>query len=279
MIDLSKLLLLEAHKNVIFDLAGGIDFIEKYWESPDDMWWIEIEQRYKDFRNHNRRNNKVPGSSSFKKWTRVPGSDGKGNGNHVGYVIIRGRTKEEAKKSLLNAVVHLNPWAAQKFGKKIVTSNGYMEAIIDVCNFFFARAYMTINKRSINSVLDRAKSDVKVGLFKGREFHHRAGQPKEGNDGQVDWDKERPILFIDCDIEDEGGRRELDSFLKKNNIDIIRKIESHDGVHYFTTDTRVLNLDFSWLDRKYRVNNRRIDDPMVLVKHDAKMLLYSPCGY
>ena len=164
-------LLFESHLKVVDNINDIVKLVGDTWESPDDIWWIKIESRLKDHLGYNRRNN----PQQKKWWSRVPGPDGTSRENHVGYVIVRGANKEACQRSILNAVVHLNPWAAKQCGVKSVYSNGNAEAIKLVCNYFFARSYITINKRSMNDTIGVSRRDKKTGLFKGREFHHRAG--------------------------------------------------------------------------------------------------------
>jgi len=264
----------EEHLKVVDNISEIIDLIGQYWTSPDDMWWINIDSRKKDFRNFNKRET----NKHNQKWfSRVNRTDGTHRENHVGYVLVRGRTKEAAQNSLRNCVVHLNPWAADMCGTDAVYSNGNAEALKIVCNRFFARSYITINKRSIKKIIHISRLDKTKGLFKGREFHHRAGQIKSGIDSSgVDWGKEYPLGLIDCDIDIPQAHRELENYLSQNNVHIIKKRQSHDGMHYIVPITDVQGLDFSFMD-KYATNNRP-GDPNVLFKPDAKIPVYSAIG-
>lgn len=264
----------EEHLKVVDNISEIIDLIGQYWTSPDDMWWINIDSRKKDFRNFNKRET----NKHNQKWfSRVNRTDGTHRENHVGYVLVRGRTKEAAQNSLRNCVVHLNPWAADMCGTDAVYSNGNAEALKIVCNRFFARSYITINKRSIKKIIRISRLDKTKGLFKGREFHHRAGQIKSGIDSSgVDWGKEYPLGLIDCDIDIPQAHRELENYLSQNNVHIIKKRQSHDGMHYIVPITDVQGLDFSFMD-KYATNNRP-GDPNVLFKPDAKIPVYSAIG-
>lgn len=264
----------EEHLKVVDNISEIIDLIGQYWTSPDDMWWINIDSRKKDFRNFNKRET----NKHNQKWfSRVNRTDGTHRENHVGYVLVRGRTKEACQNSLKNAVVHLNPWAADMCGTDTVYSNGNAEALKIVCNRFFARSYITINKRSIKKIIRISRLDKTKGLFKGREFHHRAGQIKSGIDSSgVDWGKEYPLGLIDCDIDIPQAHRELENYLSQNNVHIIKKRQSHDGMHYIVPITDVQGLDFSFMD-KYATNNKP-GDPNVLFKPDAKIPVYSAIG-
>ena len=264
----------EEHLKVVDNIDEIIDLIGQYWTSPDDMWWINIDSRKKDFRNFNKREH----NKRNQKWfSRVNHTDGTHRENHVGYVLVRGRTKEACQNSLRNCVVHLNPWAADMCGTDTVYSNGHAEALKIVCNRFFARSYITINKRSIKKIIRISRLDKTKGLFKGREFHHRAGQIKAGVDKSgVDWGKEYPLGLIDCDIDIPEAHKELENYLAQNNVQIIKKRQSHDGMHYIVPIDDVKGLDFSFMD-KYATNNRP-GDPNVLFKPDAKIPVYSAIG-
>ena len=264
--------LIEEHVNIVRNFNSAAKIIEQQWTSPDDFWWVKIEQRYKDFRSYNGRRNDI----QFKFWKQINKIDGTDRENHVGYAIIRGNSKESAVKCLKNITVHLNPWAAKSYGQDIVTSEGNSFAIIDVCNLFYARAYMTINKRSLKTTVAKARDSKSKGMFKMREFHHAAGQMKVGNDGTHNWEQERPWTLIDCDIDDTVQQQKLEQFLADNGIKIDGMDMSHDGKHYYISDPRVRTLDFSpFLNAQ---TNNRPGDPAVLAKGDASMLLYSPCG-
>lgn len=264
----------EEHLRVVDNIDEVIDLIGKYWTSPDDMWWINIDSRKKDYRNHNKREN----DRYNKKWfKRVNHTDGTHRENHVGYILVRGRTKEDCQNSLKNCVVHLNPWAANMCGTDSIYSNGNAEALKIACNRFFARAYININKRSIKRIIRISRLDKERGLFKGREFHHRAGQIKSNIDTSgVDWSKEYPLGLIDCDIDIPEAHKELEKYLSQNSVNIIKKRQSHDGMHYIVPIKDVQNLDFRFMD-KYATNNRP-GDPNVLFKPDAKMIVYSAIG-
>ena len=268
--------LMEDHLKIVDNIDDIISLIDEYWESPDDAWWIKIESRLKDFKGYNRRNPK----KKPKFWKQVNGPDGTKRENHVGYVIVRGATKEACIRSLKNAVVHLNPWAARIIHSRIMYSNGNADAIRQVCRFFFARAYITINKRSLQSTIDRSRLDKQTGMFKGREFHHRIGQTRTGIDSAgVNWSINRPLGLIDCDIDNVQAQKELDDYLKKNNVRVLLRKQSHDGMHYVISIKDAENLDFSFLNNNRRyVTNNRPNDPSVLFKPDANLLLYSAVG-
>ena len=269
---------LNEHTTIVNQLDNAEAIIRKQWTGPDDMWWIKIDQRFKDFRHYNKRH-----PQTTRMWARVNGKDhmdGTPRENHVGYVIVRGRTVDDAIASLKNACVHLHPWAARQYGTNLVKSQGNIEAIKEVCNLFYARAYMTINKRSISDVVSISKSDKanNMDFDKHREFHHRAGQPKHGiSSSGRDWEAERPWTLVDCDIDDAQGQKELEDLMSKNGITPFASGLSHDGKHYITDNPKIKNLDFSPVFSKYPTLNRP-GDPPILAKGDASLLLYSPCG-
>lgn len=268
-----QMLIDESHLKVVDNIDEVVKLLESGWKSGDDVWWVKIEARLKDYKKYNMRNpNRKP-----KWWKQVNGPDGTKRENHVGYVIVRGATKEACVRSLKNAVVHLNPWAARQIGSKTVYSNGNAEAIRMVCNNFFARAYITINSRSMQNTIDKARDDKKNGLFRGREFHHRVGQSRSGIDPSgVNWTVNRPLGLIDCDVDDVQAQQELDNYLASKGIQPLFRKPSHDGMHYVIKIKDAEGLDFSFMD-KYATGNRA-GDPNVLFKPDANLLLYSAIG-
>lgn len=268
-----QMLIDESHLKVVDNIDEVVKLLESGWKSGDDVWWVKIEARLKDYKKYNMRNpNRKP-----KWWKQVNGPDGTKRENHVGYVIVRGATKEACVRSLKNAVVHLNPWAARQIGSKTIYSNGNAEAIRMVCNNFFARAYITINSRSMQSTIDKARDDKKNGLFRGREFHHRVGQSRSGIDSSgVNWTVNRPLGLIDCDVDDVQAQTELENYLASQGVKPLLKRPSHDGMHYIIKISDGEKLDFSFMD-KYSSGNRA-GDPNVLFKPDANLLLYSAIG-
>lgn len=265
--------LLNEHRNYVNQMQTAENIIRRQWESPDDFWYVKVEQRFKDFKSFNRRH----GGGYAKYWKRVDGgTDSTHRENHVGWAKICGATVEDAVDSLKNITIHLNPWAAKEMGMKLVDSTGSMEGLIAVCNKFYARAYMTINKRSLSEVQARVDIDKQEGKFGHRAFNHRAGQSKSGNDGTIDWDAKRPWTLIDCDIDDAKAQAELEQFLADHGITPVEAYESHDGKHYVFDKQDVSGLNFSQFFH-YDTNNRP-GDPPILAKKDANMMLYSPCG-
>lgn len=267
----------EAHLPIVDNIEDVIKWVGEHWTSPDDVWWIKIEARLKDYMNYNRRNP----NANHKRWWKFQNKvDSTHRENHVGYVIVRGHSSEACQNSIRNAVVHLNPWAAKQFGSDTVYSNGNAEAIKMVCNRFFARSYITINNRLMSNTVDRAKMDkqnTKYNPFKGREFHHRIGQTRTGTDTSgINWNIIRPYGLVDCDVDNAQAQQELEKYFADNNVDILLKKPSHDGMHYIITIEQAKNLDFGFMD-KYSTNNRK-GDPNVLFKPDANIIVYSPVG-
>jgi hypothetical protein len=276
--EINKFLISETHVKEVDNFKEMADFVSETWSSPDDVWWIKIEQRFKDFKKYNMRH----GGKMLKRWERVKGPDGTGRENHVGYVIVRGNTKEDAVNSILNAVVHLNPWAAKVMKTKNMYSNGRGEAILQVCNIFFARAYITINSRGMGSTIARARQDKKIGMFRGREFHHRVGQARTGVDKSgVDWSKLRPYGLVDCDVDNAQAQAWLENYFAGKGVKIMKKKPSHDGMHYIISIEDGNKCDWDYINR-YMAKNyncpNRPGDPPVLFKPDANIMLYSNVG-
>lgn len=270
----------EIVRPLVNNMMSIMDIIDRTWKSSDDLYYIKIDQRKKDFRNYNvDRGYSTPHDRGAKYWKKEDPSrkDSTGRENHVGYCIVRGNSKEDCKQRLLNATVHLNPWAAQKMGKTTISSNGGMEAIIEVCHHFFARAYMVVNPRSMKRTIDRAREDKKIGIFQDREFVHRAEQPKSGFDGTNDWDKIYPDALIDCDISDPQAWKDLENLLKQNGVEIYNKMKSHQGMHFIVNYEQCKNIDFTPIMNNYPSFNKP-GDPAILLKHDANTMVYSPAG-
>lgn len=269
----------EIVRPLVNNIMSILSIIDRTWKSPDDLYYIKIDQRFKDFRNFNVDKGLNTHDRGAKRWKQEDqtGKDSTKRENHVGYCIVRGRTKEDCKECALNATVHLNPWAAKMYGKDTLHSNGGMEAIIEICHRFFARAYMVINPRSMKRTIDRAREDKKIGRFRGREFHHRAGQSKSGFDGKIDWDKVYPDALIDCDISDPNAWKDVENLLKANGCQIYNKMKSHQGVHFIVNYDECKNIDFTPIMNKYPSFNKP-GDPAILLKHDANTMVYSPAG-
>ena len=276
--EINKFIISEAHLKKVDNIASMVNFVAKRWSSPNDVWWIKIEQRLKDFKKFNKRRGK-----RVKDWKREDGLDGTSRENHVGYVIVRGNTKEDAINSILNAVVHLNPWAASYMDDvDKMYSNGRGEAIIQACNFFFARAYITINSREMDATIDRARQDKKIGLFKGREFHHRVGQARTGVDKSgTNWVKKRPLGLVDCDVDNAQAQAWLENYFAQKGVTIEEKRQSHDGMHYIISIDDGNKCDWKYINRYMEQNYNcpnRPGDPPVLFKPDANIMLYSNVG-
>ena len=276
--EINKFIISEAHLKKVDNIKSMVNFVAKRWTSPNDVWWIKIEQRLKDFKKFNKRRGKRE-----KEWKRENGPDGTSRENHVGYVIVRGNTKEDAINSILNAVVHLNPWAASYMDDvNEMYSNGRGEAIIQACNFFFARAYITINSREMDATIDRARQDKKIGLFKGREFHHRVGQARTGIDKSgTNWGKKRPLGLVDCDVDNAQAQAWLENYFSQKGVTIEEKRQSHDGMHYIISIDDGNKCDWKYINRYMEQNYNcpnRPGDPPVLFKPDANIMLYSNVG-
>lgn len=263
---------LNEHNSVVNNIKSAEDIIRKQWSSPDDYWYIKIEQRKKDFRNYNKRN-----GGSGKWWVRTFGMDGTSRENHVGYAVVMGNTAEDAVNSLFNAKVHIHEWARQYFnGQSSIVSNGNCDAIIAVCDAMYARAYMTINKRSMSETKSVVKLDNQRGINGRRSFEERSMQAKFGKNSQNDWDAKRPWTLIDCDIDDPNEQAKLEKFMGDAGHKYAMKYSSHDGMHYLFDNPDISKTDFKPFLGAKTIN--RAGDPPVLAKRDANMLLYSSCG-
>ena len=149
--------------------------------------------------------------------------------------------------------------------------------IITLCEKYNARAYITINPRSKKRVSNYVQHCKNKGLFKGREYEHAAGQHKEFNDSMFDWETLHPYGLIYIDIPNKEAQDKLESILQRFNLKPVEMyITPNGGKHYIMPDRVCKYLNFSEFE-KYRPHNhsRRNNDPMVLFKGDAPMILYS----
>lgn len=153
----------------------------------------------------------------------------------------------------------------------------YRDEIINLCNQENARAMMTINPRSLKEVEAYVNHCKQKGLFHNREFEHAAGQAKDRNDRDNNWEEKRPWGLIDNDIPDPEAIKQLDDLLKKFNLTPSATYTTpNGGKHYIMPNRDAQHIDFRPFE-KYRPKQhiRRNSDPMVLFKGDAQMILYS----
>lgn len=283
------------------DVVGGpntdklktcINIIKSTWESSDDYWIVEIRSRKKDL------------SKYGIEFNRLDGWLGVGGGNRVGYSYIFGKTSDEAIEKLKNIQIHVYPWVvkALNLNSEYVSSNdNNMNALYELCDKFFARAYFSINKRTFSGTRENIelfyknnKDKIKNLSLDSYEYLNFAIEAKGV-----------PIFaFIDCDIDPNEeskfkkgvyGQSEIDklfSFLKSHGIRVVKTDESHDGLHiYLLLDdvlkSKIKQKDFAQFDcikkdengnyiREFS-KNKSYDDS-VKMKKDSSLLLYSPCG-
>lgn len=151
------------------------------------------------------------------------------------------------------------------------------QEIIDLCDRENARAYMTINARSMSDTMKYVAYCKKKGLFPGREFEHAAGQHKEFNDRDHNWEEERPRGKFDFDPTQAQAKKEFDEILARFNMKPLFVGQTPSGGwEYIMSDRNGKFLDLRGFE-KYRPHQhtRRKSDPMVLFKGDAPMCLYS----
>lgn len=257
---------INSYFRTVDNIQETLRFICENWESPDDVWWLKIDARRKDVLNFNKRSHKKKAT-----WYRKSFLDSTCRDNHVGYALIRGRNKEECAKSFLNCVIHLNPWAAEEYGMKTVRSNGNGSAIRELCDFFFARAYMTLNKRSMSDVINKTRQAQAMGIPNGREFHKAIGTMRK-----PEYDNSIKFGLIDCDVADKNGQKELADYLARKGVKVYIDKPSFSGVHKVITVKDGQNLNFDFM-KKYPSDNKPTD-PNTKFKADASFLVYSSAG-
>lgn len=247
---------IDEHKDVVDNFDSIKDIIKSQWESPDDVWYINIDQRKKD-----RRYIGTYGRNEMNlKYGKLIGE--------LGYGYVSGATVDDAIKSLENPTIYLYPEAANAFGKNIVNGDGGMNAVQQICNFFFARAYILIHKRSFKQTSREANtSDIHNDEFR-RVVHISTINKK-----QHQW------TLIDCDADSPEIQKELEDLMARNGVKYVKKMESHNGMHYILDSYDAKKLDFSEFNKKYDpILGIKNSDNTVRAKRDSSMLLYSPCG-
>lgn len=283
--------MINEHVDVINNLNKVIEIIKEDWSSPDDFWHIEIVNRKKDDVNNQIKNpyyfkQKKNGDNQY--FTMTSKSNNKHeiestrSKNFIAYGIVKGNTVEEAVNSLLNPTLYFTNWACKLLGmEKYTTNDGNMKAIIDVCNQFYARSYISMNKRSYESVQSSLK---KKGLenygINSWPFSRESQRKILSNEKYT----KRPWALIDFDIDDEEVAKQFEEYLRNNGVKIRYKLNSHNGIHYLVNykDNNMakkmkLNLDnFDIRNKTFGIRNS--NDKAVTLEHDNKLLLYSPCG-
>lgn len=242
------------HLDTVDNFASIEDIISQQWESPDDVWFINIDQRRKDW---------IKKSPEVKKM--LVNKFGK-RIKYVGYAYIKGNTKEEAIKQLYNAKVYLYQAAAERLGTNIVSGK---DSIKNVCDAFYARAYILIHKRSFNQTSQECgTNDIHSSSFIDRVHVSNV------NIKQHQW------TLVDCDVDDASAQKELEDIFAKYGLTPVTKQESHNGMHYIFDNNEAGKIKgiFDDYNEKHVVAGHHKDDPAVLAKRDSSMLLYSPCG-
>ena len=286
-----NLRLLNEHLDTVDNLSTVIKIIREDWESPDDYWHIDITSRRKDIINNKFISpyySKVTKDGKMQYFKRVNTSRDKrdkessSSKNFVGYAIVKGNTVEEAINSLLNPTIHFTKWASEELGMKTYkTNDGAMKGIIDVCTQFYARAYISMNKRSYQeTTTNLANSGYGNYGIDSFLFSNESQKKIKGNEKF----KKRPWTIIDFDIDDEEVEKEFENYLKQNGVIIRYKLKSHNGTHYLLNykdmaTARKINLDLDRFDMRSKTFGvRHNTDKAVNIDNDNKMLLYSPCG-
>lgn len=246
---------LDEHEDIVDNTSYIEEIIKQQWESSDDFWIINIDERRKDRWAQALRNG-LERKGSFHK---IKGT-GPLNANMVGYAYVHGNTLNEALMSFRNLEIHLYQWAAEKCGQYIVKG---ADALKKVCDMFYARSYITINKRSFTNVAKICgTNDINSSIF------IKACKEKTGT-----WS------LIDCDIDNAEAQKELEDYLDMNNVTPIKKTPSHDGMHYIFDKEDIKNIDLSQFDIKYHeISGNKPKDAAVSLKQDGRLMVYSPCG-
>lgn len=273
--------ILKEHLDIVNNQSTFESIIREQWETPDDFWYVCIDSRVKDFISrkvfHPYYIRKKP--RSVKMFHKIGDVDKRFHydrkHNTVGYVIIKGDTVDDAINSLKNPIVHFLPWAQEKVKRETYSSNdGKMKAIIKTCNHFFARAYVSINKRSFSYCEKNSNGDEATFRSIALKSYTKFPWNQNPKNGKLPWQ------MIDCDIDTVEGQKKMEDYLAKNyDFDISINSASHDGRHYIIKNPLPGNKTVHFPDELGQdKSDTSKDGHPILVKKDGFILLYSPCG-
>lgn len=120
------------------------------------------------------------------------------------------------------------------------------------------RAMLYINPRSMMDTREYANNALKKRFekynshMKGHEVEVAYGQSKNGTDRTgKNWDKERPLCFVDVDNDDPKVHKQVLDYISKMGIQPLEMYNTtNNGLHIILPDsTKAKKLDFSFLDK------------------------------
>lgn len=120
------------------------------------------------------------------------------------------------------------------------------------------RAMLYINPRSMMDTREYANNALKKRFekynshMKGHEVEVAYGQSKNGTDrAGKNWDKERPLCFVDVDNDDPKVHKQVLDYINKMGIQPLEMYNTtNNGLHIILPDsTKAKKLDFSFLDK------------------------------
>ena len=253
---MNKVIITEGQE-IINNLSLAVELVQKQWESEDDYWYVSICQRRKDNGNVIDDNGMSIFSGKLRKTKNghvidnIGWEDGDSSKNKIGYVVVRGKTLDEAINCLLNpTVIIFESWKGFFGGKKQISSNDRkMSSIIRVCRMFNARAYFSSYKKSYSALYGTDPHDLRVTkpiialrgkndpISRERVFDFVSTRKAAHN---------LPIWFVDCDDEGEEINRKVSDYIKSACGVEPRIYKSHGGVHY------LIDMSHYFSDKKGR---------------------------
>lgn len=149
----------------------------------------------------------------------------------------------------------------------------YKDIIISMCEENNARAYITINEKSLNTVNNESMSTneyICEPSFMVACFEARVNDPEN-----------YPRTLLDVNFDDEFGFYEVDDFIAANGLEpIFVTWTPNSGKQYVFPDRDVTEVDFSEFD-KYeaaRIEDQETDvteNPVVQIMPDEMTILYA----
>lgn len=235
--------MIDEHLDTVNNLDFAIQCAQQNWIDKNSYCLIEIIQRAKD-------NTNVlddTGNSIF-SITKERGKNIK-HDNVIASATINGKTLEEFIQNLRNPILHIYGKFRDLlgYGDTITCNDNNIGNVIDICDKFNARAYLSPVKQGLS---DKMKSEIKPNSMTPNRIKDLIGKTDiDSKRLKLDWitnhvDRNWPYGFIDCDIDDEGVVKQIIDILKKYSITKYGVRPSHNGYHIIfpTKQNGLMNL-------------------------------------
>jgi hypothetical protein len=148
------------------------------------------------------------------------------------------------------------------------------DEIISECEKHNARAYITINKRSLSQIKSFISTFRK--RFKPNDPRYIHAEEILSGQSKGHWDN-RPYLFLDIDSTDKKIWDDVSILLQRFNMkELFRYTTPNGGLHIILPDNKDKNIkDFKFILQKY--DNYRYKGRLATVhpNEDGKIILYS----